>query len=171
MGTDRHLKCLSPAVTAAYRGDRLKVIVRLNQALATEVVCGLRYRLHYFMAQGLEAKAIAAEFLEHSENERAHADLLARRIVQLNGVPNFNPEGLLERSHSEYVGGPMLVDMIREDLIAERIAIDTYTDMIRYVGDNDATTRRLLEGILADEEDHAEELAALLAPKRPVPPN
>ncbi len=161
----------SGAVTAGYRGDRQEVIARLNQALATEVVCGLRYRLHYFMAQGLEAKAIAAEFLEHSENERAHADLLARRIVQLNGEPNFNPKGMLERSHSEYVGGAMLVDMIREDLIAERVAIDSYSAMIRYIGDDDPTTRRLLEQILADEENHAEELAALMTARRSVPAN
>jgi len=151
------------AVTGGYRGDRETVIKLLNEALATEIVCVLRYRRHYFMAQGIHAEPIAAEFLTHATEEQMHADQLAGRIVQLGGEPNFNPEGLLMRSHSEYVEGETLIDMIKEDLVAERVAIDSYTEMIRYIGDNDFTTRRMLEGILAVEEEHADDMASFLA--------
>jgi len=151
------------AVTEGYRGDRETVIKLLNEALATEIVCVLRYKRHYFMAQGIHADPIAAEFLTHANEEQGHADQLAGRIVQLGGSPNFNPEGLLSRSHSEYVEGQTLIDMIKEDLVAERVAIDSYTEMIRYVGDNDITTRRILEGILAVEEEHADDLVSFLS--------
>src|SRR6266851_5856357 len=151
------------AVTDAYRGDRETVIKLLNEALATEIVCVLRYKRHYFMAQGIHSEPIAAEFLQHANEEQGHADEIAGRIVQLGGSPNFNPEGLLMRSHSEYVEGQTLLDMIKEDLVAERVAIDSYTEMIRYIGDDDYTTRRMLEGILAVEEEHAEDLASFLA--------
>ena len=151
------------AVTDQYRGNRETVIKILNEALATEIVCVLRYKRHYFMAQGIHADPIAQEFLQHANEEQGHADQIAGRIVQLGGSPNFSPEGILSRSHSEYVEGTTLIDMIREDLVAERVAIDSYTEMIRYVGDNDITTRRMLEGILAVEEEHADDLASFLA--------
>lgn len=151
------------AVTEGYRGNRDTVINLLNEALATEIVCVLRYKRHYFMAQGIHADPIAQEFLTHANEEQGHADQIAGRIVQLGGSPNFSPDGLLTRSHSEYVEGQNLVDMIREDLVAERVAIDSYTEMIRYVGDNDITTRRMLEGILAVEEEHADDLSSFLA--------
>jgi bacterioferritin len=150
------------AVTAAYQADRAVVVKLLNEALATELVCILRYKRHYFMASGINADAVAQEFLQHAGEEQMHADQIAARIVQLRGEPNFNPEGLAMRSHAEYVEGSDLVDMIREDLVAERIAIDSYGEMIHYVGDKDPTTRRMLEGILAMEEEHAEDLATLL---------
>lgn len=153
----------SGAVTEGYRGDRKTVIKLLNEALATEIVCVLRYRRHYFMAQGLNAEPIAAEFMQHAIEEQGHADQLAGRIVQLGGEPNFSPEGLLMRSHSEYVEGTTLLEMIKEDLVAERVAIDSYSEMIRYVGDDDITTRRMLEGILAVEEEHADDLASFLS--------
>jgi bacterioferritin len=151
------------AVTDGYRANRETVIKILNEALATEIVCVLRYKRHYFMAQGIHADPIAQEFLQHANEEQGHADELAGRIVQLGGSPNFSPEGLLSRSHSEYVEGQTLLDMIKEDLIAERVAIDSYTEMIRYIGDDDITTRRMLEGILAVEEEHADDLASFLA--------
>ncbi len=151
------------AVTAGYRGDRETVIRVLNEALATEIVCVLRYRRHHFMAQGLHAEPIAAEFLLHANEEQGHADLIAARIVQLGGEPNFSPEGLMLRSHAEYDDSTDLLTMIREDLVAERIAIDSYGEMIRYLGSNDPTTRRMLEGILAMEEEHADDLAGFLA--------
>ena len=151
------------AVTDGYRANRDTVVKLLNEALATEIVCVLRYKRHYFMAQGIHADPIASEFLTHANEEQGHADQLASRIVQLGGSPNFSPEGLLSRSHSEYVEGTTLVDMIKEDLVAERVAIDSYTEMIRYVGDNDITTRRMLETILAVEEEHADDLASFLA--------
>jgi bacterioferritin len=151
------------AVTDGYRADREKVISLLNEALATEIVCVLRYKRHYFMAQGIHADPIAAEFLQHANEEQGHADQLAGRITQLGGSPNFNPEGLLMRSHSEYVEGTTLVEMIREDLVAERVAIDSYTEMIRFIGDDDITTRRVLESILAVEEEHAEDLSSFLS--------
>src|SRR6266576_2906146 len=150
------------AVTDAYRGDRETVIKLLNEALATEIVCVLRYKRHYFMAQGINADPIAQEFLQHANEEQGHADQISNRIVQLGGAPNLNPEGMLTRSHSEYVEGQNLLDMIKEDLVAERVAIDSYTEMIRYIGDDDYTTRRMLEGILAVEEEHAEDLASFL---------
>jgi len=151
------------AVTDAYRANRDTVIKLLNEALATEIVCVLRYKRHYFMAHGIHADPIAAEFLTHANEEQGHADQLAARIVRLGGSPNFSPEGLLSRSHSEYVEGTTLVDMIKEDLVAERVAIDSYTEMIRYVGDDDITTRRILESILAVEEEHADDLNSFLA--------
>jgi bacterioferritin len=151
------------AVTEGYRGNRETVIKLLNEALATEVVCVLRYKRHYFMAQGIHSDPIAAEFLQHATEEQGHADQISARIVQLGGSPNLNPEGLLTRSHSEYVEGQTLLDMIKEDLVAERIAIDSYTEMVRYVGDDDITTRRMLESILAVEEEHAEDLSSFLA--------
>jgi bacterioferritin len=150
------------AITAAYRGDRETVLRLLNEALATELVCVLRYKRHYYMASGIHAQAVAAEFLEHAGEEQGHADLIAERINQLGGEPDLNPEGLLTRSHSEYVEGDDLVDMIKEDLVAERIAIDSYSEMIRYIADDDPTTRRMLEGILATEEEHAEDLRILI---------
>ncbi len=151
------------AVVENYRADREEVIKLLNVALATELVCVLRYKRHYFMASGLEAGAVADEFLEHANEEQGHADEIARRITQLNGEPNFSPEGMLMRSHSEYVEGKSLTDMIREDLVAERVAIESYSEVIRFLGDTDPTTRRMLEGILAKEEEHAEDMATLLA--------
>lgn len=150
------------AVTDAYKADRNAVISLLNDALATELVCVLRYKRHYFMATGLSAESAAAEFLEHAKEEQAHADALAARIVQLGGEPDFSPTNLASRSHSEYVSGESLNEMIREDLIAERIAIDTYSQIIRYIGADDPTTRRLLEDILANEEEHADDLASML---------
>jgi bacterioferritin len=156
----RHIE--EGAVTQTYAADRETVIKLLNEALATEIVCTLRYKRHYFMARGLTSAAVAQEFLEHAQEESAHADQFAERIVQLGGEPNFSPEGLALRSHAEYVAGESLVDMIREDLVAERIAIDSYLEIIRYVGDRDPTTRRLFEQVLAVEEEHAEDLATLI---------
>jgi bacterioferritin len=150
------------AVTEGYRGDRETAIRVLNEALATELVCVLRYKLHYFLAQGIHSQAVAAEFLEHANEEQGHADQIASRIVQLGGKPNLNPEGLTARSHSEYKEASSLVDMIKENLIAERIAIDSYMEMARYFGDNDPTSRRMIESILAVEEEHADDLASLL---------
>jgi bacterioferritin len=151
------------AVTAGYRAELPTVIKLLNEALATEIVCVLRYKRHYYMAEGLNAEGAKAEFLQHANEEQGHADQIAARIVQLGGDPNFAPDGLSKRSHSEYVEGETLVDMIREDLVAERIAIDSYGEMIRWIGDGDPTTRRMLEGILAVEEEHADDLKSLLA--------
>src|SRR5438132_2398157 len=150
------------AVTEGYKADRETVIKVMNEALATEIVCVLRYRRHYFMATGINADSVAAEFLQHSNDEQGHADLIAQRIVQLGGEPNLNPEGLLTRSHAEYVEGETLTDMIREDLVAERIAIDSYRDIIQYLGNDDPTSRRLMETILAVEEEHADDLVNLL---------
>ena len=150
------------AVTASYDADRETVLALLNNALATELVCVLRYRRHYFMAKGIESKSIAAEFLVHANEELGHADLIAERIVQMGGEPDFSPDSLTSRSHAEYVAADSLVDMIKEDLIAERIAIDSYREMIQYLSDQDPTTRRMLEGILAMEEEHADELSDLL---------
>ena len=151
------------AVTSGYRADRATVIKLLNEALATEIVCVLRYRRHHFMAEGMNADPVAAEFLVHANEEQQHADLIAARIVQLQGEPNFSPEGLLSRSHAEYVEGTDLIDMIKEDLVAERVAIDSYREMIEYIGGKDSTTKRMLEGILAMEEEHADDLVGMLA--------
>jgi bacterioferritin len=156
----RHIE--QGAVTEGYTADRETVVKLLNEALATEIVCVLRYKRHYFMANGIHADSVAAEFLEHANDEQGHADQIAARIVQLGGEPNFNPEGLLMRSHAEYVEGTGLIDMIKEDLVAERIAIDSYREMIRYLGNDDPTSRRMLEGILAVEEEHADDLVSLL---------
>ena len=150
------------AVTEGYSADRETVIKLLNEALATEIVCVLRYRRHYFMASGINAESVAAEFLQHANDEQGHADEIAQRIVQLKGEPNFNPEGLLMRSHAEYVEGTSLLDMIKEDLVAERIAIDSYREMIAYLGNDDPTSRRMMEGILAVEEEHADDLQNFL---------
>ena len=150
------------AVTEGYRADRETAVKILNEALATEIVCVLRYKRHYFMATGIHAEGVAAEFLEHANDEQGHADQIAQRIVQLQGEPNFNPDGLLMRSHAEYIEGTTLTDMIREDLVAERIAIDSYREMINYFGADDPTSRRMLEGILAVEEEHADDLVSLL---------
>jgi bacterioferritin len=150
------------AVTEGYRADRETVIKLLNEALATEIVCVLRYRRHYFMASGINAESVAAEFLQHANEEQGHADQIAHRIVQLQGEPDFNPEGLLTRSHAEYVEGTTLIDMIKEDLVAERIAIDSYREMITYFGNQDPTSRRLMEEILSVEEEHADDLVNML---------
>ena len=150
------------AVTPGYHADRSVVIKLLNEALATEIVCTLRYKRHYFMAKGIHAEGVAAEFLEHANEEQQHADQIAARITQLGGEPDFSPDGLASRSHAEYVEGETLEDMIREDLVAERIAIDSYREIIAYLGENDSTTRRLMEEILAKEEEHADDLANLL---------
>jgi bacterioferritin len=150
------------AVTPGYRANRETVIKLLNEALATEIVCVLRYKRHFFMATGINAQSVAQEFLQHANEEQSHADQIAQRIVQLGGEPNFSPDGLTTRSHSEYVEGESLIDMIKEDLVAERIAIDSYREMINYFGNDDPTTRRLMETILAVEEEHADDLASLL---------
>ena len=150
------------AVTEGYKADRDTAIKILNEALATEVVCVLRYKRHYFMASGIHAEGVAAEFLQHANDEQAHADQIAARIVQLGGAPDLNPDGLLTRSHAEYVEGDNLIDMIKEDLVAERIAIDSYREMIVYFGNDDPTSRRMLEGILAMEEEHANDLVSML---------
>ncbi len=151
------------AVTDGYGADRKTVVKLLNEALATEIICVLRYKRHYFMADGLNANNAAAEFLQHANEEQQHADQIAGRIVQLGGEPDFSPDGLATRSHAEYVEGTSLVDMIKEDLVAERIAIDSYREMIAYLGTGDSTSRRMLEDILAVEEEHADDLASLLA--------
>ncbi len=150
------------AVTSAYKADRETVIKVLNEALATEIVCVLRYKRHYYMAQGMTSTGVAQEFLEHAKDEQEHADRLAQRITQLDGEPNFNPEGLASRSHAEYKEGKDLVDMLREDLVAERIAIESYLEIVRFLGNDDPTTRRLMEDLLAKEEEHANDLADLL---------
>ena len=150
------------AVTDTYTLDRETVLKLLNEALATEIICVLRYKRHYFMAKGIHAESVAAEFTEHAADEQQHADQIAERITQLGGAPNFSPEGLASRSHAEYVEGDSLEDMIKEDLVAERIAIDSYREMVEYLGGNDITTRRLMEEILAKEEEHADDLANLL---------
>jgi bacterioferritin len=155
------------AVTEGYKGN-LEVVLRiLNEALATEIVCVLRYKRHHYMAEGLNSEAIATELLEHAGEEQGHADQIAARITQLGGAPDFSPQGLHQRSHSEYVEGETLLDMIQEDLVAERIAIESYTEMIDYIGDSDSTTKSMLEGILATEEEHAEDMASLLANVNP----
>ena len=156
----RHIE--QGAITEGYQADRETVIKICNEALATEIVCVLRYKRHYFMADGINADSVAAEFAEHAAEEQAHADSIAQRIIQLGGQPNFSPDGLSTRSHSEYVEGDTLIDMIKEDLIAERIAIDSYKEIVLYLAENDPTTRRLMEEILAKEEEHADDLANLL---------
>jgi bacterioferritin len=150
------------AVTPGYAADRDTVVKLLNEALATEIVCTLRYKRHYYMAQGIHAESVAAEFLQHATEEQQHADQIAERITQLGGAPDFSPEGLTSRSHAEYVEGDSLEDMIKEDLVAERIAIDSYREIVEYLGTKDSTTRRLMEEILAKEEEHADDLVTLL---------
>jgi bacterioferritin len=156
----RHIE--EGAVTENYGADREKVLQLLNEALATELVCVLRYRHDYFMARGIHASAVAAEFLEHSNAEQGHADRIAERMVQLGGEPDFNPNAITGRSHAEYRIGRTLPEAIKENLVAERIAIDSYREMVQYIGDSDPTTRRMLEEILAVEEEHADDLADLL---------
>ena len=150
------------AVTSSYKADRETVIRILNEVLATEIVCTLRYKRHYYMATGIHAQAVAKEFLEHAKEEQSHADIAAERITQLGGAPNFNPEGLATRSHAQYVEGASLMDMVREDLVAERIAVESYNEIIRYLGTDDPTTRIAMEQILAKEEEHADDMKKLL---------
>ena len=155
------------AVTASYDADRDTVLKLLNEALATELVCVLRYRRHHFMAKGLDAKSVADEFLVHANEEQGHADQIAARIVQLGGEPDFSPDTLSGRAHAEYIPGGSLVEMIKEDLVAERIAIDSYREIINFLAERDSTTRLMMEEILAVEEEHADELADLLADPPP----
>ena len=151
------------AITQGYKADREQVVKVLNEVLATELVCVLRYKRHYYTVEGLYSDSIRAEFLEHANEEQQHADWVAARIVQLNGEPDFQPASLASRSHSQYSEGDDAVSMIEEDLVAERIAIETYMEIIRWLGDGDPTTRRLMEQILEKEEEHAEDLVTLLA--------
>lgn len=150
------------AVTAGYKADLETVLRVLNEALATELVCVLRYKRHHYMAKGLSATSVADEFTEHAAEEQEHADRIAQRITELGGAPNFNPEGLAGRSHSQYVEGETLTDMIKEDLVAERIAVESYSEIIRYLGNDDPTSRRMMEEILAKEEEHAEDMLSLI---------
>jgi bacterioferritin len=150
------------AITDSYTADRKQVVKLLNDALATEYVCVLRYYRHYFMAKGMLADSVKSEFLEHAKQEQAHAEKIAERIVQLGGEPDLNPDTLTSRSHAEYKEGKDLRDMVKENLVAERIAIDSYREMINYIGDRDTTTKRILEEILAQEEEHADEFSDLL---------
>jgi bacterioferritin len=152
----------SGAVTPSYSLDRDTAVKILNEALATEIVCTLRYRRHYFTTKGILGEAAKAEFLQHAIEEQGHADQIAERIVQLNGEPNFDPEGLSSRSHSEYDASASLEDMLREDLIAERVAIESYREMVKYFAEHDTTTKIMLEGILAKEEEHAEDISSML---------
>ena len=151
------------AVTSNYGADPKVVVEVLNAALATEIVCVLRYKRHYFMAEGIASDSVKEEFAEHATEEQAHADRLAERIVQLGGEPDLNPETLMKRSHSEYRPGTSLVDMLREDLVAERIAIESYREIVEWLHGKDSTTKRMMEEILANEEEHADELQSLLA--------
>jgi bacterioferritin len=150
------------AVTSSYRADRQTVLRILNEVLATELVCVLRYKRHYYMAAGIHAQAVAQEFLQHANEEQTHADMAAERITQLGGEPNFDPAGLLTRSHSEYVEGKTLLDMVREDLVAERIAVASYTEIIQYLAQDDPTTRIMIEQILSKEEEHADDMKKLI---------
>lgn len=154
-------------VTEGYKADRTKVIAVLNEVLATELVCVLRYKRHYYMASGIHAESVAKEFLQHAREEQIHADRIAQRITQLQGEPNFNPEGLATRSHSEYVEGGSLLEMIRENLVAERIAVESYSEIIRWLGDDDPTTRNLIEDILKKEEEHADDMSNMLKTFKP----
>jgi len=155
-------------ITSDYRGDVKQAVEVLNQALATEIVCVLRYKRHYYMSRGIYKDSVANEFLQHANDEQGHADMIAERITQLGGEPNFNPEGMLSRSHSEYKEGTSMVDMIKENLVAERVAIESYREMVRFFGDNDPTTRRMLEQILAVEEEHANDMVDLLEQHEPA---
>jgi bacterioferritin len=155
-------RMLDGAVTGAYLADRERVCEVLNEVLATEIVCVLRYKSHYYMASGIHASSVAAEFLEHANEEQAHADAVAKRITELGGTPNLDPAGLATRSHAEYRQGKNLEEMITEDLVAERVAIETYSEIVRWLGDDDVTTRRLMEELLQKEEEHADDLSNLL---------
>jgi bacterioferritin len=150
------------AVTVGYKADRAQVVKVLNEVLATELVCVLRYKRHYYVAAGINSDGPKAEFLQHANEEQEHADWIATRIIQLNGEPNFNPEGLATRSHSQYAEGSDLVSMIKEDLVAERIAIESYSEIVRWLGTDDPTSRKLIEDILKMEEEHADDLKSLL---------
>ena len=150
-------------VTESYLADREKVIDVLNTVLATEIVCTLRYKNHYFMAQGIHSQAVADEFLEHANEEQMHADMVAKRITELGGEPDLDPASLATRSHAQYKSCATLEEMIEEDLVAERIAISTYAEIVRWLGVADVTTRRVVETILATEEEHADDLAKLRA--------
>jgi len=156
----RHIE--EGAVTEGYKANRETVLKIMNDALATEIVCVLRYKRHYYMASGIHAQAVAEEFLEHAKEEQTHADIAAERIVQLGGEPDFNPEGLAMKSHSQYVEGKSLLDMVREDLVAERIAVESYSEIIRYLGTDDPTTRIAMEQIMSKEEEHADDMKSLL---------
>jgi bacterioferritin len=158
----------SGAVTPSYNADLPRVLKLLNEALATEIVCTLRYRAHYFMANGVLAESVKKEFLQHAHEEQAHADQIAERITQLGGEPDLNPETLTARSHAEYRTGKSLVEMMEADLFAERIAIESYREIVLFLGDRDPTSRRMMEEILAKEEEHAEELRSMLEDVRPV---
>ncbi len=149
-------------ITDAYGADRQRVISVLNEVLATELVCYLRYKRHYFTATGMNATAAADEFLQHANEELGHADMAAARITQLQGSPDFNPDVLSTRSHAEYVEGETLQEMVREDLVAERVAIASYQEIIRWLSNDDPTTRRMIEEILAVEEEHADDMLNLL---------
>jgi bacterioferritin len=151
------------SVTVGYQADRHEIIALLNDALATELVCVLRYKRHYYTATGLQNGPIKAEFLQHAQEEQAHADQLAERIVQLNGKPDFNPASLIERSHAEYDDSENIQAMIKANLIAERVAIESYRQMIEKIGETDPTTRHMLVGIMAMEEEHADDMRDLLA--------
>lgn len=150
------------AVTTGYAADRMAVIQLLNEALATELVCVLRYKRHYFMAKGIHSESVKDEFLQHAKEEMVHADRIAKRITELGGEPNFSPDGLSSRSHAEYMPGDSLISMIKEDLIAERIAIESYRELVSYLGNNDPTTQRMVKEILAMEEEHADDMSSLL---------
>jgi bacterioferritin len=158
------------AVTPDYKADLNTALKLLNEALATEIICNLRYRRHYFMASGIHRQGVAEEFKEHAQDELEHADRIAERIRQLGGAPDFNPQGLMMRSHAQYAEGASLVDMIKEDLIAERIAVESYTEIVRWFGDRDPTSRRMMESILAKEEEHADDMATLLETLDPREP-
>src|SRR5215469_12608876 len=151
------------SVTDGYKADVKQVISVLNDVLATELVCVLRYKRHYYMAQGISSDSVKAEFLQHANDEQQHADWVAERITQLGGEPNYNPEGIATRSHSEYGKHDDLVTMIREDLVSERVAIESYSDIVRWLGNDDPTSRRLIEEILKKEEEHADDMANLLS--------
>lgn len=155
-------KMMDGAVTDAYEADREQVIAVLNEVLATEIVCILRYRNHYYCAKGINAEPIAQEFLTHANEEQVHADWVSVRISQLGGTPNWSPEGLATRSHAQYIEGNSLREMIQEDLVAERVAIETYSEIIRWLGNDDPTTRGIIEDILKEEEHHADDLAGML---------
>lgn len=150
------------AVTTGYGADRETIIKLLNEALATELVCVLRYKRHYFMAKGIHAESVKAEFLQHAKEEMAHADRIAKRITELGGEPDFSPDSLSSRSHAEYIPGDSLVSMIKENLIAERIAIESYREMVAFLANDDPTTQRMIKEILAMEEEHADDMASLL---------
>jgi bacterioferritin len=155
------------AITESYGADRKRVIDVLNSVLATELVCVLRYKRHYYTAQGINAATVAEEFKQHAGEEQEHADMVAERIVQIGGAPDFSPHGLATRAHSEYDESSDLLQMVREDLVAERVAIESYQEIVRWLGNDDPTSRRVIESILAVEEEHAEDLLSILQQMNP----